>query len=97
MSHYTFGSNGGLGCPGCGLAALGQEDTLTAGEFYREHPALVIVHSLLSTAGMVAGAYHGYKRNESVGWAIGWALLGSMFPYITIPVSLAQGFGKPAR
>ncbi len=94
MSHYTFGTRG-LGCPGCGLATLGQEGG-SAADFYREHPAVVIVHSILSTAGMVAGAYHGYKRNESVGWAIGWALLGSMFPYITIPVSLAQGFGKRA-
>lgn len=50
----------------------------------------------LSTAGMAAGAYHGYKRNDSVGWAIGWGLLGAMFPFITIPVSLAQGFGKRA-
>jgi len=48
----------------------------------------------LGTVGMAAGAYHGYKRNNSVGWAIGWALLGGMFPVITIPVSLAQGFGK---
>ena len=49
---------------------------------------------VISTASMAASAYHGYKRNNSVGWAIGWALLGGMFPVITIPVSLAQGFGK---
>jgi len=52
---------------------------------------------LLSVIGMATGAYHGYKRNDSVGWAIGWGLLGGMFPIITIPVSLAQGYGKRVR
>ena len=49
----------------------------------------------VAVAGTALGAYHGYRRTESVGWAIGWALLGGLFPYITIPVALAQGFGKP--
>jgi hypothetical protein len=49
---------------------------------------------VIGMAGAAAGAYHGYKRNNSVGWAIGWALLGGVFPIITVPVSLAQGFGK---
>ncbi len=49
---------------------------------------------LLGWAAVGAGAYHGYKRNNSIGWAIGWALLAGFFPIITVPVSLAQGFGK---
>lgn len=53
-------------------------------------------YAALGAAGTILGAYHGYKRNNSVGWAIGWALLGGAFPFITIPVSLAQGFGKRA-
>lgn len=48
---------------------------------------------VLSLAGVGIGAYHGYRRNDSVGWAIGWALLGGMFPVITIAIALAQGFG----
>lgn len=40
------------------------------------------------------GAYHGWKRNKSVGWAIGWALLGGAFPEVAIPVALAQGISK---
>jgi hypothetical protein len=49
-----------------------------------------------SMAGTGIGAYHGYKRNRgSVGWAIGWALLGGMFPVITVPIAFAQGLGKP--
>lgn len=51
--------------------------------------------TIASVAGMGSGAYHGYRRNDSVGWAIGWALLGGLFPVVTIPVSIAQGFGKP--
>ena len=55
------------------------------------------VYRILSIAGMVSGAYHGYKRNDSIGWAIGWGLLGGAFPFITIPVSLAQGYGKARK
>jgi len=51
---------------------------------------------LLSTAGTVLGAYHGYKRNDSVGWAIGWGLLGGMFPIFVVPIAVAQGYGKRA-
>ena len=48
----------------------------------------------LSWAAIAAGAYHGYRRNKSVGWAIGWALAGSFFPLITTGIAVAQGFGK---
>jgi hypothetical protein len=44
-----------------------------------------------------ASAYHGYRRNNSLGWGIGWGLLGGMFPAITPSIALAQGFGKPAK
>jgi hypothetical protein len=50
-----------------------------------------------STAATAAGAYHGYKRNHSVGWAIVWALLSGPFWPVAVPVMLAQGFGKPKR
>lgn len=52
---------------------------------------------MASTAGTAAGAYHGYKRTGSVGWAIGYALLGGLFWPITVPVMLAQGFGEKAK
>lgn len=54
------------------------------------------VARVLGLAGTALGAYHGYKRNDSVGWAIVWGLLGGAVPFITIPVAFAQGFGKPA-
>ena len=50
----------------------------------------------LSIAGTALGAYHGYKRNNSIGWAIGWGLLGGAFPFIVIPVAYAQGIGDKA-
>lgn len=54
----------------------------------------VAVWSMLSTASMAASAYHGYKRNDSVGWALVWGLCGALFPVITPTIALAQGFGK---
>jgi hypothetical protein len=63
--------------------------------WYDETWARVML-GMASLAGSATGAYHGYKRHHgSVGWAVGWALLGGIFPIITIPLSLAEGFGKP--
>jgi len=60
------------------------------------HKGLVAgLWGVLSTASMAASAYHGYKRNESVGWALVWGLFGAMFPIITPAIALAEGFGKP--
>jgi len=42
-------------------------------------------------------AYHGYKRNRSVGWGVWWGLMGALFPAPTIAVSIAQGYGKPVK
>lgn len=52
--------------------------------------------SVLSTVSSGLSAYHGYMRTQSVGWAVGWALVGGLFPVITLPVAIAQGFGKRA-
>lgn len=51
----------------------------------------------LALAGAVSGIYHGYKRNHgSVGWGLGWGVFGGMLPIVSIPLSIAEGFGKPA-
>lgn len=47
-----------------------------------------------SIAGTGLGAYHGYKRTKSAGWALGWGLFGAVVPIIALPVMFAQGFGK---
>lgn len=49
----------------------------------------------LATIGAALGAYHGYKRDNSVGWALWWAAWGALVPIVTVPVAIAQGFGKP--
>lgn|SRR5574341_1006069 len=52
--------------------------------------------TVLGVAGTALGAYHGYKRNHgSLGWAVGWGIFGAFLPILSIPISLAQGFGKP--
>lgn len=53
------------------------------------------VQALLPLAGAGLGAYHGYKRTKSVGWALGYSAAGSLFPLVTGGIALAQGFGKP--
>lgn len=42
---------------------------------------------------MAANAWHGYRRNGSIGWALGWAILGYAAPVITTVIATAQGFG----
>ena len=54
-----------------------------------------IIWGVLSTASFAASVYHGYKRNDSIGWAIWWGLMGGLFPVITPTIALAQGFAKP--
>lgn len=52
------------------------------------------IDKALSTVGVAVGAYHGFKRNDSIGWAIAWGILGGMFPVITTAIAVAQGVGK---
>ena len=60
--------------------------------------ALTAIATVASVAGTGLGAYHGYMRHRgSVGWAVIWGLLGGIVPIFTIPISLAQGFGKPGK
>lgn len=80
-----------LASPSAPASALGE----TPGKLALSQ-GLVTALSLARVAGAAGGAYHGYKRNNgSIGWAIGWAVLGGAFWPVTIPVALAQGFGKP--
>jgi hypothetical protein len=56
-----------------------------------------IIWGVLSTASFAASVYHGYKRNDSLGWGIWWGVMGAVFPVITPTIAFAQGFGKPKR
>lgn len=52
---------------------------------------------LLSAASSAASAYHGYKRNDSIGWAVAWGILGGMLPVLVPAIGYAQGFGERAK
>jgi hypothetical protein len=65
------------------------------GNLQKGATTLGLIWTAASIAGTAGGAYHGYKRNKSIGWAIGWGLLGGLFPIIVLPLAAAQGFGKP--
>jgi hypothetical protein len=58
----------------------------------------IAVVGALSAASIGACAYHGYKRHRgSVPWAIGWAIMGGLFPVVSVAVAFAEGFGKPMK
>jgi hypothetical protein len=50
--------------------------------------------ALLFATSIGASTYHGYKRNNSVGWAAMWGFSAFLFPILTPAVGIAQGFGK---
>jgi len=54
------------------------------------------LYSVLAIASTGLSAYHGYKRNDSVGWALWWGFCGALFPVVTPAIAFAQGFGKPS-
>lgn len=83
----------GAGAPDAGGPSAEPRKML---EWDPERKAIFTANYVIGSAAGLAGAYHGYKRNESVGWAIGWSLLSSVFWPIAVPVMIAQGFGKPA-
>lgn len=53
------------------------------------------LYALLSVASAGVCAYHGYKRNNSIGWAIGWSIFGGGLPVVAPVVAVAQGYAKP--
>jgi len=62
---------------------------LTKYSAFMAQPAVRIVNMAVSGA----LAYHGYKRNHSIFWAVVWGLL--VPNVVGLPIALAQGFGKP--
>ena len=95
-SALSMGGDGTLGA----AISMGGDGTLGTTDMMgldqagqpRVWPAIWGLASMASTA---ACAYHGYKRNNSVGWAIVWGLLGGILPVFSVAIAFAQGFGKP--
>jgi hypothetical protein len=48
----------------------------------------------VSTAAAVALVYHGYRRTDSIVWALIYGLAGRLVPTVATPIALAQGFAK---
>lgn len=93
-SHY-YAPRGGL--PGLRPIPRGRSGVGLASTDPTRPGPLTTVWYIASAASTVGLAYHGYRRNNSVGWAIGWALLGGIFWPVGWGVALAQGFGRPRR
>ena len=53
------------------------------------------LYGWLAIVSAAASAFHGYRRNRSVGWAIAWFVMGGIFPVVTPVIALAQGYGQP--
>ena len=49
----------------------------------------------LTLASAAVSAYHGAKRNQSIGWGLWWFVMGAVFPVVTPTIALAQGLGHP--
>lgn len=93
MDYY---SGSGIGTTSLGQAA----DSIPSGanairpvSFAEASPARKVAMTL-GFLSMPALAYHGYRRNNSIGWALVWGVFGSMVWPVTVPVAIAQGFGK---
>lgn len=69
-----------------GSAATAQPKKLTLSD--------VTGSPLVKTGAGVAMLYHGYKRNNSIFWALVWGAMGKWEPLITVPIAIAQGFGQ---
>lgn len=64
---------------------------------FLDDPTYRMVYGVLTTASMALSAYHGYKRNNSIGWALWWGFAGTVFPVFTPVIAVAQGYAEPAR
>jgi hypothetical protein len=98
MRHNYYTKSGGLGLTAVRPLIRGGVLGNTAPSGPSSSPTTTLywkLYSVLSFVGSATGAYHGYKRNRSVGWAVGWFFFGGIAPVLSIPISLAQGYGKP--
>lgn len=94
QQNYYTGTGLGLGALGQAVDSLSTPDKTSV---MWQPSAARSAWALLSTASGAICAFHGYRRNRgSIGWTIGWFLLGNAFPVLVPAIALAQGFGKPA-
>lgn len=95
MQNNYYAADGGL-LRGMGQAvpsAAPTPSTSTA-VVHAEMGAVPSVLYLASLAASGALAYHGYKRNNSVGWALVWGLAGGIVWPVSLAIAFSQGFAK---
>ena len=83
--------------PPTGTQDLGPPVGTNSGDAQKARLEIPGWYKAVQVAGVAGGAYHGYARNQDVAWAVIWAVAGGLVPFITLPVSVAQGFGKRKR
>jgi len=66
---------------------LGQSDLFTNRTLWQ----------VASVTSACLSAYHGYRRNDSIGWGIWWGICGGICIGIVPGLAFAQGFGEPAK
>ena len=71
--------------------------TLQGMGVYEPSPAALAALYSVSVLSACISGFHGYRRNQSVGWGVGWFVLGGLFPIITPVIAVAQGYAKPAK
>lgn len=71
--------------------------TLQGMGIYQPSPAVSTALYGISVLSAAVSGYHGYKRNQSVGWGVGWFVLGGLFPILVPVIAVAQGYAKPAK
>jgi hypothetical protein len=96
LGMYTLLNNGVARVLTRPLAGLGQDESSTGNDTRFVYRGWWI-YSLVAVVAGGASAYHGYKRNDSLGWAIVWYIMGAWFPFFTLPIAIAQGYAKRAR
>lgn len=77
------------------LARTGEAEEIIGAE---ESVTSSVLSTVYKAGAMVSGpacAYHGYKRNQSIGWALWWGFAGSVFFPVAPAIAFAQGFGQP--
>jgi hypothetical protein len=55
------------------------------------------IWGVISLSAAVLGTYHGYRRDNSIGWALGWGFFGATVPVIALPLMFAEGFAEPIQ
>jgi hypothetical protein len=52
---------------------------------------------ILAIVSAAASGFHGYRRNQSIPWALWWFIMGRIFPIVTPVLAISQGFARAKK